>query len=84
MKKPRPSIRQVQLAVRRYLIASSVFKKAIDRRESAHAKVLELLTVGQTVVVADAVYTVVDNFATKNVAFKPAAVRRFELKEKKT
>lgn len=83
MKKPRTSFRQAQLAIRSYLSAAAAFKKAIDRRELAHAKVLELLDVGQTVVVGDAVYTVIDNFATKNVAWKVAAVRRFELKEKK-
>jgi hypothetical protein len=68
---------------RKILAAREVERAAI---EQANADLLELIAfcpVGQPLDTGDEVVEIVDQFADRNVVFRPAAVRRFDLREVK-
>ena len=66
-----------------YVEAQAQMKDCIDDMEEALDELLHIAAPGDTFVVAGVSYTVVDNFADKNTAFKAGAFKRFDLKETK-
>lgn len=54
-------------------------KKLYEEKEQLVLQLKETVPVGQEVVYGDYIFSVVDNFTEKNVVFRPAAVRRYDL-----
>ncbi len=59
--------------------ALSMLKPLYERKDNLTLKLKELIGTDTEVAVGDLIFTVVDNFSGKNVVFRNAAVRRFEL-----
>ncbi len=60
--------------------AIDLTKKLYDEQDMLTAQLKELIGTDVEVSHGDTIFSIVDNFASKNVVFRPAAVRRFELK----
>lgn len=56
-----------------------LLKKLYEEKEQLTLQLMERVGLGTEVTEGDYIFSVVDNFATKNAVFRPAAVRRFEL-----
>ena len=54
-------------------------KGLYDEKEKLTLELMKQVGLGKEVQEGDLIFSVVDNFATKNVMFRPAAVRRFDL-----
>lgn len=56
-----------------------LMKKLYEEKEELTLKLKDMIGTGVEVTHGDYVFKVNDNFAEKNVVFRPAAVRRFDL-----
>ena len=72
--------KEAQKLVAIYLGGKAAMKICIDGMEEALTKLLEIAKPGQLFLIGGVTYTLTDNFAVKNTAFKPTAFRRFDLK----
>lgn len=54
-------------------------KPLYDEKERLTLALMAQVGLGTEVQEGDLIFSVIDNFATKNVMFRPAAVRRFDL-----
>lgn len=66
-----------------FVEAQTRMKDAIEDMEESLEELLHLAAPGDSFVIGGVSYTVVDNFADKNTAFKASAFRRFDLKATK-
>lgn len=57
----------------------TLMKKLYEEKEQLTLALNSMIGVGKEVQHGDYLFTVVDSFAEKNVVFRPAAVRRFDL-----
>jgi hypothetical protein len=74
-----PSIEQILKRLSEVESTIQLLKQLYDEKERLTLQLMEKVGVGQEVQEGDYLFKVVDNFASKNVMFKSAAVRRFDL-----